>query len=129
MTESNRDDFSPSVIAALAKRCGYLCSFPDCNAATIGPSNEGSEKISNVGVACHISAAAPGKGSRRYDPLISSVERSAIENGIWMCQTHSKLIDTDEELYSVQTLKSWKEIAEKKAQFFLGRQKYIFCVF
>ncbi|MBE0688591.1 MAG: hypothetical protein IH587_00535 [Anaerolineae bacterium] len=38
-----------------------------------------------------------------------------ISNGIWMCYTHGKLIDTDEEAYSVEMLKTWKRIAEVRA--------------
>jgi hypothetical protein len=38
MPRNKRDDFSRSTIERLAKRAGNRCSFPGCNAITIGPS-------------------------------------------------------------------------------------------
>jgi hypothetical protein len=116
-----RDNFSSAVKAALAQRAGYRCSFPRCSAVTAGPSNEGDDATSNTGEAAHISAASAGPGARRYDGSMSSVERSSINNAIWCCRTHAKLIDTDEVLYSVTLLKKWKRIAEKTAEL---RQAY-----
>ena len=47
-------------------------------------------------MACHIAAAAGGPGARRYVKEMSADERASVENGIWMCYTHGKVIDTDE---------------------------------
>ena len=41
--------------------------------------------------------------------------RSDIANGIWLCQTHAKLIDDDELTYTVAVLRDWKEAAEHMA--------------
>ena len=113
MSKTNRDDFNAKTIETLAKRVTYICSNPDCGKITVGP-NSDKNKSTNVGVAAHIKAAAP-KG-KRYDPTMTSAERSDISNGIWLCQSCSKLIDTDENKYTVELLKSWKEIAERKSE-------------
>lgn len=38
--------------------------------------------------------------------------RSDIANGIWLCQTHAKLIDDDELIYTSAVLRDWKDTAE-----------------
>lgn len=113
MARKNRDDFLPQTIETLAKRVTYLCSNPDCGKMTIGP-NSHKNKATNIGVAAHIKAAAPG--GKRYDPNQTPAERSDIENGIWLCQSCSKLIDTDENKYTVEVLRQWKSIAEKRSE-------------
>ena len=113
MARSNRDDFSPATIEILAKRVTYICSNPDCQKMTVGP-NSNKHRATNIGVAAHIKAAA--SGGKRYDPAMTSAERSDITNGIWLCQSCSKLIDTDEEKYTVELLHSWKELSEKKSE-------------
>jgi hypothetical protein len=40
---------------------------------------------------------------------------SDISNGIWMCYRHGKLIDTDENTYSVSMLQTWRKLAEVRA--------------
>lgn len=110
-----RDDFSLDTIQRLAKRVGYLCSFPGCGSLTIGASQESDRATSLVGTACHISAASPGNGSRRYNPKLTPEERKSINNGIWMCNKHGKLIDTDENRFSTELLITWKSLAEEVA--------------
>jgi hypothetical protein len=41
--------------------------------------------------------------------------RSDIANGIWLCQTHAKLIDDDELTYTAAVLRDWKDTAEHMA--------------
>lgn len=107
-----RDEFSKSVKLTLARRVGYLCSNPECNASTSGPHTDPAQSI-NLGVAAHITAASPG--GPRYNPNQTPEERSSIENAIWLCQKCAKLIDSDESGFSLSTLYRWKITAESKA--------------
>lgn len=61
-------------------------------------------------MAAHITAAAPG--GARYDPQLTSAERSSIENGIWLCQTHARHIDVDPVRFPAAVLQRWKTDAE-----------------
>ena len=107
-----RDDFTQRTIEAIAKRAGFLCSDPACKSPTVGAA-EGHDGIVNVGVAAHITAAAPG--GPRYDPSLTREERRHQSNGIWLCQTHGKLVDSDSEHFTVGMLRAWKEAAEKQS--------------
>jgi hypothetical protein len=107
-----RDDFTQKTIELLAQRVGYRCSNPSCRQPTRGPQLNRNKTI-NIGVAAHITAAADG--GPRYDKFLTSSERKSIENGIWLCWNCSKLIDNDEERYSVSLLLEWKRLAEKIA--------------
>jgi hypothetical protein len=93
----------------LAERVAYRCSRPQCRRQTIGPHSE-PDRSAQVGVAAHIHAAAPG--GKRYDPNQSNQARSAIANGIWLCQTCSRLVDTDEARFPADTLLQWKRECE-----------------
>lgn len=114
---SNRDDFSSEVRRALAERAGHRCSFPGCNAVTVGPSDETETSVSKTGMACHIAAAAGGPGARRYIYNMEPEARASIENGVWMCYTHGKLIDSDEVRFTISMLKKWRELAEFRARY------------
>lgn len=116
MRKDNREDFPLPIKKALAERAGFRCSFPGCGAPTVGPSDESDDTSSNVGMACHIVAAASGINARRVDLNMSRNERVAINNGIWMCYTHGKLIDTDENRFTVEMLKKWREMNELRAK-------------
>lgn len=107
-----RDDFSQSVKDLLANRVGWKCSNPNCRKTTRGAGTEKTDVI-NIGVASHITAAA--KGGPRYDENMSAQERKSFENGIWLCQSCSKLIDSDIKRYTVDKLKKWKDISEQMA--------------
>ena len=107
-----RDDFSQRTKDLLANRVGWKCSNPNCRKATRG-AGIGKENIINIGVASHITAAS--KGGPRYDENITSQERASAENGIWLCQSCSKLIDSDVNRYTIAKLKKWKEISEQMA--------------
>ncbi|MBU3978779.1 hypothetical protein KKF69_01360 [Patescibacteria group bacterium] len=112
------NDFSPDIKTRLAERAGYKCCYLGCGQATAGPSkeNNNSEK-SNTGVAAHVYSASGGPGARRIPPPeMTHEEIISLDNGIWMCQTHGKYIDNDEETFSVDELKKWKEIGEEVAR-------------
>ncbi len=109
---NNRDDFSLATKELLANRVGRKCSNPSCRKLTCG-ANTDPDKITNIGVASHICAAA--KGGPRYDESMTPEERKAFDNGIWLCQSCSKLIDTDTIRYTKEVLLRWKKVAEELA--------------
>jgi hypothetical protein len=65
-------------------------------------------------VAAHIRAAA--QGGPRYDPDMSSEERKSITNGIWLCESCAKLIDSDQKRYTIEVIERWKSVAEERAR-------------
>jgi len=114
----HRDDFTETTKQLLAKRVGFRCSNPMCRAATSGPSDD-PDKVVNLGVAAHITAAS--EGGPRFGPDLSADKRSDSSNGIWLCQNCAKLIDSDTSRFSVHLLNSWKYAAEIAAKIELGR--------
>jgi len=108
-----RDEFSEDVKRKLAGRAGNLCSNPGCKQPTSGPS-ETAKVITNVGEAAHITAAS--EGGARYNPSLTPEQRSAIENGIWLCGKCSKAVDDDANTYTEQVLQDWKMMAEESAR-------------
>ena len=108
-----RDDFSKRTKENAARRVGYLCSCPSCRSITFSASEEGNEAFKNVGEAAHICAAA--RGGKRYDESMTPAERKSIDNCLWLCVHHARLIDRDEATYTVDLLKQWKKEAEEYA--------------
>ena len=104
-----RDDFPIPLKGKLAARVGHMCSNPACRALTSGPQLD-EDQVVNVGVAAHITAASPG--GPRYDPKLSTSQRCAASNAIWLCQVCAKLIDSDPNRYTVAVLQRWKRTAE-----------------
>ena len=115
-----RDDFSGLVKRKLAERVGFVCSNPDCEASTMGPSSRDAMTM-NVGVAGHITAASP-KGPR-YNGKLTTRQRKAFRNGIWLCEVCGKIVDADESAHSVRQLLTWKQRAEHLARTRLGVPK------
>lgn len=107
-----RDEFSTAIKETLAKRVALRCSNLSCQGRTSGPHSDPLRSV-NLGVASHITAAAPG--GPRYDTSLTAKERVSIENGIWLCEKCAKLIDTDVQRFTVPILRSWKMSAEAAA--------------
>lgn len=116
-----RDDFSAATKEELAKRVSYLCSNPGCRQSTSGPQATPTGTV-NIGVAAHITAASPG--GPRYDDALSPSGRQSPSNGIWLCQSCAKLIDSDTTRYSVPRLLEWKTDAETAAAKALESRRY-----
>lgn len=106
-----RDDFTQATAKLLAKRVGFRCSNPECRKPTSGPGSDGGTV--SVGVAAHITAASAG--GPRFNKNLSQDGRRAAENGIWLCQQCSRLIDADEAAYEASDLIEWKTFAEAAA--------------
>ncbi|UZA81267.1 HNH endonuclease [Pseudomonas syringae] len=116
-----RHDFLQKTVQRLRDRAGNVCSFPECHVNTHGSAFTG-DKAVGVGVACHIKAAAPG--GPRYDAKQTKDERRHLSNGIWMCQTHSKLVDADDSAYSIETLLEWKQKAEARSNSLINQKSF-----
>lgn len=106
-----RDDFTQATAQRLAKRVGFKCSNPDCRKPTSGPGADGGAV--SLGVAAHITAAS--QGGPRFNEHLTSEGRRASENGIWLCQQCSRLVDADDSAYEVADLTEWKTFAEAAA--------------
>lgn len=104
----NRDNFSEKVKNQIAKRAGWLCSFPSCRAHTVGATEDGQGEI-NIGIAAHICAAA--SGGPRYEENMMPEDRASADNGIWLCQSHAKIIDSDVKQFTTPLLREWKKQA------------------
>jgi len=115
-----RDDFSEEVKRILAYRVATSCSNPECSADTSGPQIDPSKAL-NVGVAAHITSAAPG--GPRYNPDLSPEQRRSEENGVCLCQTCAKLIDNDVVCYPETVIRAWKTLAEHNAALNVGKTK------
>lgn len=116
-----RDDFIGSTSQKIRDSAGNVCSYPGCHVHTHGAKSNGEGTVS-VGVACHIKAASPG--GPRYDEQQTSDQRRHFDNGIWMCQTHSRLIDADDSAFSVETLLQWKRDAEVRSNSLLNQKSF-----
>lgn len=67
----------------------------------------------DVGFAAHITAASPG--GPRFDSTLTPDQRKHHSNGIWLCGTHAKLIDSDESHFTVEELHAWKRLAMRRS--------------
>lgn len=113
------DRFRQSIINTLSRRAANRCSNPDCGVVTCGPSGEADSAV-NLGEAAHIYGANPG--SARFDPNMSSIERSAIANAIWLCCNCHKLIDDDPLKYPAGLLFEWQKDHERMTAEQIGRR-------
>ena len=52
----------------------------------------------------------------RYDAVLSSDERSSLDNGIWLCQNCGKLVDNDPRRFAPDLLREWKRLSEEAAR-------------
>ncbi|MDW3214769.1 MAG: hypothetical protein R8G01_12265 [Ilumatobacteraceae bacterium] len=71
-----------------------------------------------MGVAAHITGAA--EGSARWNATLTRPQRRSLDNGIWLCQTHGKLVDDDEVRFCKELLHAWRGRAEDLARMQLG---------
>ncbi len=115
---NERANFSTRSRSILAQRSAYRCSNPHCGILTVGPGNK-IDDVAITGTGAHIYAAAAG-GPRGTSGL-SWKERSSISNGIWLCASCGRLVDTNEgEAYPAALLRSWKDLHEARVRLELG---------
>lgn len=116
--KGTRHDFVPGTRKVIAERSGYRCANPSCGAFTVGPALVSSDGSARVGMAAHIHAASPE--GPRYKKDQTEAERKSAENGLWMCETCGKLVDSDESGHTAEELREWKQTAERRAKAELG---------
>ena len=107
---AGRDNFGAATKREIAESVAYFCSHPNCGRLTVGPSADRASGVTMIGVAAHIAAAA--KGGERYDASLTSAQRKAAANGIWMCAIHAKWIDDNASIATVEKLREWKAAQE-----------------
>ena len=107
-----RDNFTEKTKKLIALRAGYRCSKPGCGVLTIGAASD-DERTINVGVIAHITAAAPT--GPRYDAAFTVERRKHHSNGILLCCTHAKLVDSDVLAFTIEKLREWKRLAERRS--------------
>lgn len=119
---TSRDDFTVSTKRALAMRAAYICSRPECRTLTLSPSPAKPDDYVMLGVAAHITAAAPA--GPRYDKRLSPEERKDIENGIFLCESCAKLIDSNQgQDHPTKHVSTWKAEHERWVAEHLNRSQ------
>ncbi|MCT4117750.1 hypothetical protein HZP48_00625 [Elizabethkingia anophelis] len=106
-------EFSVEIIKTLAKRAGERCSI--CNKITSKPHESKAEKFINLGEAAHIKGNKKTPNNR-HDGNMLPIEKSNINNAIWLCRSCHKIIDSDSLKYSVEYLTSLKANHENKVK-------------
>lgn len=87
---NKRVDFTDKVRSIIARRAGYMCSFPGCGRLLIGPAADLNE-VNEIGECAHIYAATDGGPRGTAD--LSPDELGSVGNGIYLCRQHHSLID------------------------------------
>jgi ABC-type lipoprotein export system ATPase subunit len=105
-------DFSPQTRRIIAARAGWRCSMPRCDRVTVGPGPRPGTST-EVGVAAHIFSSSMD-GPRGAGGLTPE-QRSSVSNGIWLCATHARLVDTNNGAgYTPQLLAGWRDLHEAR---------------
>ncbi len=105
--------FHKDTVSIIAQKAGYICSKPGCRQATIGPSLDG-QSVVLLGEACHILPASDSSRAPRHQANVAASIRAGEDNGIWMCPTHSTLVDKDWANYPEEDLRQWKCVRESE---------------
>lgn len=114
-------DFTQKTVTTLAERAHFLCSNPDCKKMTTGP-HSNSVKSLRTGEAAHIYGAS--NTGPRFNSHLTDEDIKNIKNGIWLCSDCHKLIDTDPNRFTVQTLQKWKSTHEEFVNILRSKPNY-----
>ena len=105
--------------ALLWSRSGGVCCFPDCNVMCVQGATDVEPSVT-IGQIAHIEAK--GGAGPRANPSLSDQERDAYSNLVLLCPTHHRLVDVQENTYTVDILRGWKEDRESRFQRALGEE-------
>ncbi len=81
------------------------CGFPGCNERLVDYDSN-----SIIGEVAHIKGES--EKSARYDSTQDDNQRNSIDNLIFMCRKHHKIIDDNEDEFDTDILHRWKYLAE-----------------
>lgn len=109
-------DFRDNVKRELAHLSGYHCAFQPCGAFTGGPAPSSTSYSTNLGQAAHIEGAR--STSARHNPIMTNAQRRSVDNGIWLCLKHARMIDVTGSSFTTPMLKRWKSIHQTKMKLF-----------
>lgn len=93
--------FKKNICIELWRHSGYKCAAPACRQLLQMPGKN------TIGEAAHIHGEK--KGSARYESEEPDLDRNSIENGIYLCTSCHRKVDSDPDGYPSQTLRKWKE--------------------
>jgi hypothetical protein len=102
---------SEVVVRQLFARSGNRCAFPRCGTEIV-------QGGTTIGQVCHIKSPKPG--GPRFDPKQSAAERHGYDNLILLCANHHKVVDDDEEAYTVDRLIKMRSDHERRTTGTLG---------
>lgn len=112
-------EFSSATKEVVAKRAGYMCSFPNCSTLLVGPATNPRE-ASFVGHVAHIFPATDV--GPRATSGISQEQVQSPHNGILLCAHHHAVVDADRgSKYSPSILRGFKDIHEQRISFKLNQ--------
>lgn len=83
---------------------GNICAYPGCSLAIVESAGVVTGEI------CHIHARR--EGGSRWEASQSETERHGFDNLILLCRQHHKVIDSQPDIYTAETLREMKTIHE-----------------
>ena len=95
--------YSQKTIKVLFALSGNQCAHPDCRTTLV----ETDPDPTNVHVVAHI-CHIYGVGGPRSNHELSENELNSPQNLILLCPTHHSIVDGQDSIYTVETLKQWK---------------------
>lgn len=127
VTATSLPPFSQQSLIELSHRASLICSYPECNRLTSGPSMANPAKAYYLGEACLIRGARPG--DPRYDPRTPHTTDD-IENGIWLCTFHAQMVNQHDGIdYPAALLQDWKSAHEQLMHACMeGKKRIIFAL-
>lgn len=102
----NRNNISTNTLRRLFAHSGNCCAFEGCHS----PIFEDDGTL--TGECCHIEAYSPN--GPRYNEQQTNDERNGYDNLMLMCARHHKIIDSQPEKFTVDKLKTFKNIHENE---------------
>lgn len=87
-------------------RAAGRCSFPECRIVLYEDATE-TDDPALIGEICHI--VAESDGGPRSDPSMPLEQRDKYNNLVLLCRNHHRVIDEQEEAYTVDRLKDLKQ--------------------